>query len=52
MSEYAVFVHRDGIVYVEADSPDEAERRALYSGNDEVSWDDWFYVDNAQLENK
>ena len=52
MSEYAVFVHRDGIIYVEADSPDEAERRALCFGNDAVSWDPWFFVDNAQLENK
>lgn len=52
MAEYAVFVRREGVIYVEADSADEAEMKALYSGNDDVSWNDWFDVDNAQLESK
>lgn len=52
MATYAVFVKRDGVIYVDANNPDEAERKALYSGNDEVSWNDWFDVENAQLENK
>lgn len=50
MSEYAVFVKLEGVIYVEAESPEQAVEEAKQSGMGEVSWNEWFEIENAQLE--
>lgn len=50
MAKYAVFVNLKGVIYVDANSKEDAELKATYSGNNEVSWDEWFSIDNAQIE--
>lgn len=52
MSEYAVFVRREGVIYVDAASPEEAEKEALQSMMKDVSWNEWFEINNVQKENE
>lgn len=46
--KYEVFVRLDGVIEVEATSAEEAETKALFSSNSDVSWNEWFEVDNVQ----
>lgn len=50
--DYEVFVKLDGVIRVKATNPDEAERIALYSRNNDVLWNDWFDVQGAQVLNE
>ena len=51
-SEYAVFVKLCGVIHVDAASEEQAARIAEYSSNADVSWDEWFSVENVQVEKK
>lgn len=50
MSTYAVFVRREGVAYIQAENDDEAYALAEDMEFKDISWDDYYTLENVQEE--
>ena len=47
---YAVFVRREGVAYIQAENEDEAYAAAEDMEFKDISWDDYYTLENVQEE--
>lgn len=50
MRTYAVFVRREGVAYIQAENEDEAYAAAEDREFKDISWDDYYTLENVQEE--
>ena len=50
MRTYAVFVRREGVAYIQAENEDEAQAAAEDLEFKDISWDDYYTLENVQEE--